>query len=181
MFVLSALPGVLSGMVSSLLHRAARGWVAVALIAGAGLISACAADATNAAPSACANAAESEALSVRVLQNDLMVGALSCGQQQGYNSFVTKFKGEMQKQSEAFRGYFERNYVGGANRQMNDFVTAMANQSSQSAAKSGGASYCNSVSSLYREVMDLSPSSLGSYAKGRSSSNSHGIKTCAGK
>lgn len=47
----------------------------------------------EAARTACVSARDEVALNARVLQTELMVAALACGEQRRYNAFVTAFRG----------------------------------------------------------------------------------------
>ncbi|GEO82709.1 hypothetical protein [Pararhodospirillum oryzae] len=79
----------------------------------------------------CTLSKDDAALSVRTLQSHLMVAALSCGQSAQYNQFVGNFQKDLTTQGKSLTSYFSRQYGGAAKREMNAYVTRMANQASQ--------------------------------------------------
>ena len=107
----------------------------------------------------CANSKDLEALGVRVLQTELMVAALTCGQQDQYNTFVKTYKGELVKHGRALRSLFKRVYGSSHKRRLNGFVTKLANDSSQ---RSNGArqGYCMLATELFNETLTKAPQNL---------------------
>lgn len=99
----------------------------------------------------CAGSQELAALETRVLQTELMVGALTCGQSQQYNAFVREYKTDLVKYGRTIRSFFQRAYGGGGKRKLNTFVTKLANDSSQrsNAARQG---YCVLAAQLFDEA-----------------------------
>ncbi len=99
----------------------------------------------------CAKSQELAALEARVLQTELMVGALTCGQSQRYNAFVNTYKGDLVRYGETICSLFKRAYGGGGKRKLNKFVTKLANDSSQrsNAARQG---YCVLAAQLFDEA-----------------------------
>jgi hypothetical protein len=73
---------------------------------------------------ACATSEEADAIYVRHLQSRLMVAALSCGQQEAYNAFVTRHKADLGEHAPRLIGYYKR---AGGTTALNRFVTALAN------------------------------------------------------
>ena len=57
----------------------------------------------------CARPQELHALNTRVLQTELMVAALACGYQAGYNRFVGAFRHDLIEQGGTLRATLERN------------------------------------------------------------------------
>ncbi|MBM3514835.1 MAG: hypothetical protein FJX59_14155 [Alphaproteobacteria bacterium] len=66
---------------------------------------------------------------MRHLQSPLVVAALSCGQQQAYNSFVTRFQPELAAQGQRLIGYYQKSKNGVDS--LNKAVTALANAASK--------------------------------------------------
>lgn len=99
----------------------------------------------------CAESKELAALETRVLQTELMVGALTCGQSKRYNDFVQSYKTDLVNYGKTIRSLFQRAYGGGAKHKLNKFVTKLANDSSQrsNAARQG---YCMLAGALFDEV-----------------------------
>ncbi|MPY70931.1 MAG: hypothetical protein GEU92_12680 [Alphaproteobacteria bacterium] len=79
----------------------------------------------------CADARERESLTVRSLQTDLMVAALSCNVRDDYNTFVQRYRPHLSGHGHALRRYFQRAYGPRAQRALDRYVTELANQASQ--------------------------------------------------
>jgi len=73
----------------------------------------------------CASADEVEAFRLRHLQSRLMVAALSCGQQDAYNAFVTRHKAELGGFGPRLIAYYKR--AGGGTMALNRYITELAN------------------------------------------------------
>lgn len=82
------------------------------------------------AANVCAHSAEHRALDVRMLQTELMVAALTCGYQRDYNAIVTSLKPMFAAEATALRGYFARRYGSNGTRELDRFVTRLANEES---------------------------------------------------
>jgi len=133
-----------------LLAAAAMAAVALSLAAGS-------ADAANTAKksSFCASDRDLAALNTRVLQTELMVAALSCGEKQRYNSFVTTHQAVLVDQGQALQALFKRAHgAQGANR-MNAFVTKLANDASQQVRSRDD--YCVFAVELFEEATASTP------------------------
>ena len=89
------------------------------------------------AASACLTAAEAEAHQLRVLQTQLMVGALQCrgdseaGQRANYNDFIRRYGPELQSGHRALEAYFRRQFGAAYQKQLDAHITVIANQVSQ--------------------------------------------------
>ncbi|MGH8626401.1 MAG: hypothetical protein ACREYC_14420 [Gammaproteobacteria bacterium] len=99
----------------------------------------------------CAQPHERTALSTRVLQTELMVAALCCGNRPLYNAFVTKFRGQLVKQGRSLRSFFHRHHGGGGEENLNSFITRLANEASQR-SNADRAAFCSQASSLFRQL-----------------------------
>jgi hypothetical protein len=85
----------------------------------------------SAALPACANETERQAMAVRALQSYFMVAGVACNQAAAYNKFITKYQSPVSAYGSALKSYFTRVYSGSAERQLNDFITGLANAWSQ--------------------------------------------------
>lgn len=99
------------------------------------------------------------ALSVRTLQSDLMVAALSCNDRDRYNAFAVKFRPELQKQGSALNKYFKKMHGANATREINEYVTDLANYASIRHAESKK-NFCGGADSaftalLFQEHVDI--------------------------
>lgn len=101
--------------------------------------------------SICAQSQELAALEARVLQTELMVGALTCGQNERYNAFVSSYKGDLVNYGKTIRALFQRAYGGGGKHKLNKFVTKLANDSSQR-SNSARQGYCILAAQLFDEA-----------------------------
>lgn len=105
----------------------------------------------------CVSSIEKHALDSRVLQTELMVGGLSCGQQEQYNRFVESFQPQLQEQGEALKKLFARIHGRQAEGALNAFVTRLANDSSER-SRNLTAEYCVFTWELFWEAF-ATPSS----------------------
>lgn len=131
----------------------------------------------SAAAPACATVADEAALNTRVLQTELMVAALSCGEQQRYNAFVTTFKNDLIRGGQGLKTMFKRVYGASGDYQMNAFVTRLANNAAQRTA-SGPDAYCATSASLFNEVLATSPGHLARITTRPELSSLHGFGRC---
>lgn len=84
----------------------------------------------SAGAAACADRLERESLNVRQLQTQLMVAALSCNQRADYNAFVTRFRPALADHSDVMKEYFHRVYGHRSAKEINSYVTRLANEAS---------------------------------------------------
>ena len=125
----------------------------------------------------CASEREQLALQTRVLQSDLMVAALSCQHKESYNTFVRRFTDQLVAHGRELRGYFQRVYGSRGERQLNQFVTRLANDSSQRSLADAGI-YCAETDQLFQQVLGLGPRELAGYVRARPASHRTGIQAC---
>jgi hypothetical protein len=102
----------------------------------------------------CANAREHAAFQLRALQTHLMVGALSCGMHDRYNAFVTRWQSDLAGAHRNLTGYFNRTYGNRGPRELNEYITSLANAQSQEGIRLGS-SFCGRVGPLFEQVARL--------------------------
>jgi len=154
----------------ALRRRVLAGGLAVGLVASA-------IPAVASAASACVMPKDLAALNARVLQTELMVAALTCGEKARYNAFVMSFKGLLGEHGRVLRGLFDRVHGAGGKRQLNGFVTKLANDASQeSLAVAGG--YCTTASALFEEVLNTPPDEFDAMAEKPWIRDRHGFSPC---
>jgi len=146
----------------------AAGAAIVAILAGA-----------NAAEAACAKSAELAGLQARVLQTELMVAALSCGEASRYNQFITRFRGELVSESKRMQDFFARVHGGRASKELNAFVTELANNSSQRSLTQS-ASFCPQAAVVFDDVLKIDPRELRGFAARQEFADAHGVDSCDG-
>jgi hypothetical protein len=110
----------------------------------------------TAKPRVCATTKDLRALNVRVLQTELMVAALSCEEHARYNSFITNYRTLLLERSRELQSFFNRTYGSGGTKQLNQFITRIANDASRQSQERGD-EYCSFASGLFEQVIN-SPS-----------------------
>jgi hypothetical protein len=129
------------------------------------------------AAGACVTQKDLAALNARVLQTELMVAALTCGEKARYNAFVMSFKRVLGDRGQSLRALFTRLHGAGGKRDLNGFVTKLANDASQgSLAVRGG--YCTMASALFEEVLNTSPDDFDAVAAKPWIRSRHGFSPC---
>jgi len=100
----------------------------------------------------CVQPAEKVGFDIRALQSQLMVAALSCGQQDDYNAFVRKFQTEVAGAFRNVAAHFRRTAGAGHQRELDQFITQLANgQSQMSIAR--GSFFCSEQAPLFAAAM----------------------------
>ena len=131
------------------------------------------------AASQCGMSPAREAFDVQGLKSELMVTALSCGEQDRYNAFVAKFKPGLNEEEEALRRYFETSYGRSAQREHDDYITQLANVQSERGL-AAGTSFCQQRVAMFNEVLALdSKADLGGYAEAKDIVQPTTYETCA--
>lgn len=92
------------------------------------------------------------ALSVRTLQSDLMVSALSCNDRADYNTFATKYRPQLRTHGDVLTKYFNQVYGGKANRELNTYVTDLANFAAVRHATNAG-DFCGGADSAFGALL----------------------------
>ena len=134
---------------------------------------------TAAAAGTCSLPNEQAAIDARVLQSELMVGALSCGHQSEYNAFVQKFQGELMAHGNGLRHYFTRTYGPSGETKMNQFVTRLANTASTRAMTAGKPAYCAQSADLFGKVLAATPATLRTIAHTLPFAGDSNIRPCS--
>jgi hypothetical protein len=111
-----------------------------------------------------ATASERAAVRVRVLQSDMMVAALSCDLRNHYNEAVRRFQAELVLHGRQLRAFFGRVYGKGGQRELDRFVTAMANGASSRSVAQGSA-YCTTAERMMNAVLALPPNGLAEFSR----------------
>jgi hypothetical protein len=130
------------------------------------------------AKSNCAAPDEFQALNARVLQSDLMVGALACKQQASYNAFVKKFQPELVRRSNGMQSYFKRVYGGASTNQMNRFVTNIANDSSTTSLNMNESQFCSTIKQAFSTILSSDTRNLNTLISDNFYSSRHGVESC---
>jgi hypothetical protein len=134
--------------------------VATCLVAGPFL-----APATLAAP--CVRSMEKEAFDVAALKSELMVVAIACQAQDRYNSFMLRFRRDLQSDERAVNNYFARAAGRRAQQEHDAYKTNLANSQSQDGVRQGTL-FCSQRLPMFDEVMALKDNKgLSAYAESK--------------
>lgn len=104
----------------------------------------------------CPRPVEQTALDSRALQIELMVAALSCGKRSNYNAFVKKYQGDLVKHGRCLQSFFQRKHGAAGPRNLNAFITQLANQASHRSSITHTA-FCVNSSSLFDRLLSARP------------------------
>lgn len=146
------------------------------------VLGAVAAAALAAAPAAnaatCVAGKDETALQTRVVQTELMVAALSCNQTENYNSFVRMHQKELMRAHERLRGLFRKVYGRSGGDKLNEFITRLANESSQRSLSDVKA-FCAGAKTMYAAALATDPKQLATFVSGQPVGRFHGFDTCS--
>ena len=127
----------------------------------------------------CARPADVTAFDVAGLKSKLMVTAITCGQQDRYNDFVQRFRGELIAQERALRAYFTRTSGGRAQSAHDDYITSLANTQSQKGIRQGTL-FCQQNIGIFAEVLGLTKGTeLPAYAASKQLPQPVEVSVCA--
>ena len=119
------------------------------------------------AASQCASPGDRHAFDVAGLKSELMVMALSCGEQSKYNQFISRYKSDLAMQETALTGYFKHAYGRSAQKAHDDYITQLANVQSDNGLKLGVV-FCQQNAGMFEEVQALhGGAELPDYAHGQ--------------
>ena len=133
---------------------------------------------TIAAAATCASPVEKAALDTRVLQSELMVAALTCGQNANYNAFVEKFQPVLVTFGQTMRSYFTRAYGKGGEHEMDAFVTRTANSAATRRMQFEMTQYCASANNLFSSVLAVESKALPEFAGQTPFAAISGVESC---
>jgi hypothetical protein len=128
----------------------------------------------------CATPEETQAFNVRALKSSLMVAALSCNQQTGYNGFIARNRSLFSGDGHVVQGYFRRMYGGAAETQLNRFITRMANDASQTSMKGKSEDYCAGTQKFFHTLSAMNQQEVLNVSSGKTYAALHGVRPCAG-
>ncbi len=148
-------------------------WCAVAILAVVAVL----VPATASAFQRCVTGTEDRALTTRLLQTELMVGALACGNQDLYNDFVRRFRDELVQEGKSMQQVFKSEYRGSAGSHVNAFVTRLANEASRR-SNVNRVGFCKQTALLFQEAMVTDPGNLQSLVAKVRDRADHGIRRC---
>ena len=116
------------------------------------------------AGASCFTEAEWKAAHVKVLQLDLQVAALECANVQGasytneYNSFINRFNSRLAVEGKALKAHFQRVYGGSSGKELDIFVTKVANYASDRSMQD--MSFCANSASVFKDALAIDDGKL---------------------
>lgn len=130
---------------------------------------------------ACLQPGERTAIEVRTLQARLMVGALACQAQDGYNAFVRRNQGDLNNAYRTAQRYFSRpGGGGGGERHWNQVDTELAAAQSQEHTRLGSF-FCSDTQTFMRDLNSVSGTAgLARFAIERNILQAYHAPTCTG-
>jgi hypothetical protein len=127
----------------------------------------------------CMPAAEANAFHLRALQSQLMVTAITCQRDADYNAFVRKYQRDLQAAYNGVQGHFRRTSRGAAQRDLDQYITTLANAQSQDGLRAG-THFCPLNTPLFQLAMAKNDAaSLAEFAVERNLVNPVSTTSCA--
>ncbi len=111
------------------------------------------------------------AFQMRMLQTELVVGALSCKMTPRYNEFVTAYRPDLMTAHKTMMKYF------GRESRLEDYKSRTANEASQRSL-ANITEFCNYSSALYDRLLGPEKIKLVDFAMGEPVANRHGQDVC---
>jgi hypothetical protein len=90
-------------------------------------------------------------IEVRRLQTTLMVAALSCRARSDYNEFIMAHRPSIQSYGKAIKAEFRRRYGKSGSKELNRFVTRLANEAS-ARSNADRAGFCADAAALFAQA-----------------------------
>jgi hypothetical protein len=112
------------------------------------------------------------AFQLRMLQTELVVGALSCKLTPRYNDFVTAYRPDLMSAHRTLMGHFARES------RLEDYKSRTANEVSQRSL-ANITEFCNYTTSLYDKLLGPEKVQLVQFVSLEPSANRHGQETCS--
>ena len=129
-------------------------------------------------PAQCEPVADRAAIETRIYQTDLMVSALSCGEQERYNSFVQRYKEHLVANGKNLQDFFKRTYAGNAKKELNAYVTQVANDASKRSI-ANIRTFCEDTGRQFTSILAADPAQFRSFVVDYPEVRRQGAKICA--
>ncbi len=95
---------------------------------------------------------EAAAVNARLLQTEMMVAALTCDLRPQYNTAIRTFETELVRHGQVLRKMFRRNHGAGGQRQLDKYITRLANDASARSNRDR-LGFCRTAASLFDNVL----------------------------
>ena len=127
---------------------------------------------------ACIQPEERTAFEIRALQSHLMVVALACRQNDGYNNFVRRYMSDLNSAGRGVDGHFRRSFGNRGRTQQDSYITQLANEQSQDGVRSGSF-FCTDNAPLFQQVLGAQgPQDLAKFAIERNLIQAYSAPEC---
>jgi hypothetical protein len=105
---------------------------------------------------ACVFDADRAAFDIEGLKSQLMVTAVTCGDEakSKYNAFMQRYQPQVASAEQVLQGYFKKSYGKAGPKQYDEYMTQLADNQEQVGLKAGTA-YCSNLNAMYDEVLSL--------------------------
>lgn len=133
---------------------------------------------TSAQAAECVTPSEQMAMKTRVVQTELMVAALSCGEAPRYNSFVKTYRDQLMDSHGQIKGYFTRTKGRGGEKALNSYITQLANQSSIRNSK-GADEFCERTAKMYDKILSRRAPKLEKFVNDQRVASEYGFEACS--
>jgi hypothetical protein len=116
------------------------------------------------ADAGCFTDSEWKAAHVKVLQLDLQVAALECANVEGasytdaYNAFIGRFNDRLAVEGKVLRAHFQRVYGGASGKELDIFVTKVANYASDRSMQD--LSFCANSAGVFKDALAIEKATL---------------------
>lgn len=135
--------------------------------------------AASVAQATCAAPHEQSALQARVLQSELMVAALSCGERARYNAFVRKYETALVDYGQDLKAFYTRTYGRHGERELGRLVTRLANDASQRSLNVSSRTFCADAVALFDQLSRGDAGDLQAVIADNPNATNHGVQACA--
>jgi hypothetical protein len=126
----------------------------------------------------CAKPDEVTAIQAAMIQQELMVAALTCNEVQHFNAFQTGFGPELRSSDAVLAHMFKRLYgAGRGEAEYHSFKTRLANHSSIRSIKDN-VGYCQEAGTVFGEALTADKPSLGSFVAGVQVVEDYPVNSC---
>lgn len=112
----------------------------------------------------CLKPSERALIDLRHFRADITVAALRCGQQQAYNTFVSRHNKELVAQGKALGKTFRRLHGAAGASELNRYVTHLTNKASIRSL--GVRNYCGVMARRFTDMLKLPVAGLVAYVRG---------------
>jgi len=133
--------------------------------------------ASSAQAAVCVRPGDEPAVNARVMQSELMVAALACDQAASYNAVVRKFQTDLSAGGMALKKMFREAYGVGADRELGEYVTVLANGAAHRSAVEKGR-FCNATAGVFDKVIAMDRAEFREFIAGPAYAGRHGLAAC---